>query len=213
MWNKISKKKQNNICKIYTLENVNEGHHNVQYRGVKAIRCPFDYVIYQMIIFEVKPDLIIEIGTHDGGSALYMADLLNNLGKGKIHTIDIIDRAPNIVKKHPRIELFNNGWENYDMTNTHGFETILIIEDGSHFYKDTIGVLRKFKDIVSKNSYFIVEDGVIDELGLKEKYDGGPTRAITEFLEENSEFRIEEKWCNFFGPNYTFNLDGYLKKY
>ena len=44
-----------------------------------------------MIINEVKPDLIIEIGTHYGGTSLYMADLLEINGNGIIHTIDITD--------------------------------------------------------------------------------------------------------------------------
>ena len=43
-----------------------------------------------MIICEVKPDLVIEIGTNIGGGALYIADLLDSLGKGIVHTIDIV---------------------------------------------------------------------------------------------------------------------------
>jgi len=35
---------------------VNAGHFNVKYRGISAIKCPFDYVMYQMIISELKPD-------------------------------------------------------------------------------------------------------------------------------------------------------------
>mgnify|MGYP000515827803 FL=1 len=52
------------------------GHQKVKYKGVIAQRCPFDYVIIQMIVSEVKPDLIIEIGTNEGGGALYLSDLL-----------------------------------------------------------------------------------------------------------------------------------------
>src|SRR3989338_1442430 len=65
------------------------GHFKVTYRGIRAIRCPFDYVIYQMIIWEIKPDLIIEIGTSNGGGALYMADILDKIGNGIVHTINI----------------------------------------------------------------------------------------------------------------------------
>ena len=49
------------------LHSIVNGHHNTTYRGVKMLKNPFDYLLYQMIINEVKPDLIIEIGTHYGG--------------------------------------------------------------------------------------------------------------------------------------------------
>ncbi|MGZ8552911.1 MAG: CmcI family methyltransferase, partial [Chitinophagaceae bacterium] len=69
-----------------TIKGIDKGHHNTTYKGVRCIKSPFDYVIYQMIIDEVKPDLIIEIGSYEGGNALYLADLLVLYGKGEIHT-------------------------------------------------------------------------------------------------------------------------------
>ena len=62
----------------FNTKSICDGHHNVTYRGVKYIRCPFDYLIYQMVINEVKPDLIIEVGTNNGGGALYMADIMDS---------------------------------------------------------------------------------------------------------------------------------------
>lgn len=195
-----------------SVKSIDKGHHHVSYRGVKAIRCPFDYVMYQMIISEVKPDLIIEIGTRKGGGAFYMADLLDNIGKGEIHTVDIVDEVEPVVKTHKRIRFFTQGWENYDLQLAQDFDTILIIEDASHMYEDTIGVLNKFHNLVSKGSYFIIEDGIINELGLEKKYGGGPLRAIREFLPHHSEFIVDRKWCDMFGKNATFNVNGYLKK-
>ncbi|MHB1106659.1 MAG: CmcI family methyltransferase [Lutibacter sp.] len=165
-----------------SVQSIDRGHHQVTYKGIKAIRCPFDYLIYQMIISEVRPDLIIEVGTNIGGGALYIADLLDSLGKGIIHTIDIVDNVNSKVKEHQRINFFFDGWDNYDIGLTKGFDKILIIEDASHLYKDSLGILNKFYSIVSKDSYFIIEDGIINELGLEKEYDGGPLRAIREFL-------------------------------
>tara|TARA_R110002012_G_scaffold319389_2_gene539624 strand:+ start:8106 stop:8744 length:639 start_codon:yes stop_codon:yes gene_type:complete len=195
-----------------TVETINKGHHQVTYRGVKAIRCPFDYVMYQMILSEVQPDLIIEIGTRKGGGAYYMADLLDSIGKGIVHTIDIEDDVEPVVKKHERIKFFTEGWAGYDIELTKGFEKILIIEDASHMYEDTIGVLNKFHAVVSKDSYLIVEDGIINELGLKKEYNGGPLRAIREFMPKHPEYMVDRKWCDMFGMNGTFNVNGYLKK-
>lgn len=199
--------------KSFSLEGVNIGHHNVTYKGVPCIKCPFDYVLYQMIVEEVKPDLIIEIGTNKGGSTLYLADLLELQGKGVIHSIDIKDDCPQIVKDHPRIALFYKGWEDYDdLSQAAGYSTILVIEDASHEYLNTLQAIQKFGKVVSKNSYLIVEDGIIDDLGMKKDYNGGPVKAIEEFLKKNSDFVIDKKWVDFFGPSATFNTKGYLKR-
>lgn len=195
-----------------TVESICEGHHKVTYRGIKAIRCPFDYVIYQMIITELKPDLVIEIGTNIGGGALYIADLMDSLGHGMVHTIDIIKQSHPILEKHPRIKLFTEGWNNYDLNESKGFKKILVIEDASHMYEDTLNAIMKFAPLVTTDSYLIVEDGIVNELGLEKEYQGGPLKAIREFLTLNNQFVVDRKWCDFFGKNATFNVKGYLKK-
>jgi cephalosporin hydroxylase len=204
----------------FNAKTLDKGHHQVLYRGLKAIKCPFDYVNYQMIISELKPDLIIEIGTAYGGSCLYLADLLESIGSGVIHTIDISEDWFNsnpkdlrdLVDNNKRIKRFLGGYQNYELSNTIGFEKILLIEDGSHHYSDVLDVLNKFNSIISKDSYIIVEDGALSWLGLENQYDGGPLRAIKEFLEVNKDFEIDRKWCDLFGYNATFNPNGYLKK-
>jgi cephalosporin hydroxylase len=189
------------------------GHFGVEYRGVNYIKCPFDYVTYQMIINEVKPDLIIEIGTAQGGGALYMADLLNNLGKGIIHTIDIVTKVyADSVTNHQRIKTFFDGYQGYDINNAIGYEKILIIDDGSHIYEDVKKAFSKFGHLVTPNSYYIIEDGILDLLEDSGHFNGGPNRAVKEILEDNNDYQIDRKWCDFFGDNSTFNPDGFLKK-
>ena len=196
----------------FDVNSVYLGHHKLFYKDVPIIKCPFDYVIFQMILWEVKPDLIIEIGTNRGGSALYFADLLDLIGHGEIHTMDVEDMVHEEVKKHKRIKFFKEGFEQYDLKYAKGFKNIIIIEDGSHTYEDVKATLHKFKSVVNKNSYFIVEDGIIDKLGLKKKYNGGPNKAIKEFIAENKSYIIDRKWCDLFGINATFNTNGFLKK-
>jgi len=191
---------------------VYRGHFNVTYRGVSAIRCPFDYVIYQMIICQVKPDLIIEIGTDYGGSTLYMADLLDTLGSGTIHSIDIEKKTGDLVQKHPRIKLFTEGWEKYDLALAKGFSKILVIDDASHMYEDTLGAMNKLAPLVSVGSYFIVEDGIVNEIGKEKGFHGGPLRSIREFLAVNKNFVVDREYCDMFGKNATFNINGYLKR-
>jgi cephalosporin hydroxylase len=197
----------------FNLKTIEIGHHNFEYNGLKSLKCPFDYLNYQMIIDEVKPDLIIEIGTHFGGNSLYLADLLQLRNRGVLHTIDVNEYGDlSKLDSHPRIKRFLGGYENYDLNQISEFENVLIIDDGSHQYRDVLNTLNKFNKFVTINSYFIIEDGVLSELGYEETYEGGPLRAIEEFLKENENFIIDEKWINFFGKNATFNPKGYLKK-
>lgn len=214
MIKKLFKKSEKNfIDKVHFDTNTLErGHHKLLYKDVPIIKCPFDYVIYQMILWEVKPDLIIEIGTNTGGSALYFADLLDLIGHGEIHTIDINDMAYPDVKNHPRIKLFKEGYHQYDLKNAERFEKIIVIEDGSHTYEDVKETISKFNSVVNIGSYFIVEDGIIDKLGWKKKYNGGPNKAIKEFIKADDTFVIDRKWCDLFGTNATFNTNGFLKK-
>lgn len=199
--------------KSFKLKDIDKGHHHVTYKGISTLKCPFDYVLYQMIISELKPDLIIEIGTNKGGSALYLADLLELNGKGELHAIDIQQNIEDsLLHSHPRIKLFKNGFTGYDTSILSSYPVILIIEDGSHRYEDVLATLYKFSPFVSKNSYLIVEDGIITELGRAKEFNGGPQKAITEFLKTNNNFIVDRKWCDFFGNNATFNVNGYLKK-
>jgi cephalosporin hydroxylase len=168
-----------------------------------------------MILWEVKPDLVIEIGTHQGGSALYLADQLDLNGKGEVHTIDIPankNKESALARSHPRIHFFNEGFMNYDDSVLSSYTTILVIDDGSHQYRDALGALNKFAPFVSKDSYFIMEDGIVTELGREKEFGGGPQKAIREFLTGNKNFIRDERWCDFFGPNATFNVNGYLKR-
>ena len=70
--------------------------------GVHIKKCPFDTWMYQEILHELKPDLIVECGTYKGGSAFFLASLCDLIGKGEILTIDI-ENFPN-KPVHPRIK-------------------------------------------------------------------------------------------------------------
>lgn len=197
----------------YKLQDIYRGHHQVTYKGVTAIKSPFDYVLYQMLIFNLKPNLILEIGTNKGGSTLYLADLLEMNGSGMIHTIDLpSNHEDQLLHNHLRIRVFKEGFEQYDTGLLKNAGTILVIEDGSHQYSDSLACLEKFGPFVSKDSYYIVEDGIVNELGMEKEFNGGPGKAIHEYLPLHPEFIIDRRYCDFFGKNATFNTNGYLKK-
>ena len=204
------------ICKSvkqkFDLKTIYNGHFNVTYKGIPMQKNPFDYLLYQILIYEVKPDLIIEIGSYNGASALYYSDLLDLVGNGKVHSIDIEDHISPLAKGKSNIIFFMNGYQNYELNYTKEFKKIIIIDDGSHKYSDVLQALYKFSPIVNIGSYYIIEDGIITKLGLSKNYQGGPLKESKYFLEKNENFEIDRKYCDFFGKNATFNINGYLKR-
>jgi len=196
-----------NVDAVYGDSSTRSGHFGVTYRGVNYVRCPFDYVIYQMLIDVVRPDLIIEIGTFNGGGALYLADLLEKTGKGMVHTIDLEEREyDEKVMTHPLIKCYFGGYELYDLGMTKEYDKILVIDDGSHKYEDVKRAFEKFSRLVPEGSYYIIEDGIASG---DPALDGGPSRFIREMQDDR--FVIDRGCCDFFGKNATFNPDGYLR--
>lgn len=78
-----------------------QGAMDLAWFGFRTMKSPMDMWMYQEILAETKPDLVVECGTAFGGSSLYLASLLDVLGRGEVVTIDIQARSgqPN----HPRI--------------------------------------------------------------------------------------------------------------
>ena len=76
-------------------------HHRTRWMGVSCLKCPTDLMAYQEILFETRPEFVVETGTHEGGSALFLAHMLDLLGRGEVVTIDVLDRPGR--PQHPRI--------------------------------------------------------------------------------------------------------------
>src|SRR5262245_6085826 len=74
---------------------------NTFWLGVPTLKCPMDLFVFQEILYDTRPDWIIEAGTFKGGSALYLATLLDALGNGHVLSIDIVDFPGK--PKHARI--------------------------------------------------------------------------------------------------------------
>lgn len=182
------------------------------YFGVRAIKNPLDFWVYCDIIWEVKPDIVIEIGNRFGGSTLALAHILDSLRKGKIIGVDIDhSQVPRIVKKHARITLITGDacetfYKVKELINKR--DKVLIIEDSAHTYENTLNVLRKFSPLVTHGSYFIVEDS-IGHHGLDEGPHPGPYEAIEEFMKDNSNFQIDRTKETYV---ITWNPKGFLKK-
>lgn len=175
------------------------------------MKFPLDAWIYQEIIHEVQPDVIMEIGNLYGGSTLFLANMLDLENKGKVIAIDI-DHS-HIDFEHKRINWITGDVNSHEVISKvrsllKPDDKVIIIEDSSHTFDNTLEVLRNYCRFVSVGSYFIVEDGVC-------KYpfiDGpkpGPYEATHEFLKNHQEFIVDKSKEKFV---LTYNPSGYLKK-
>ena len=110
----------------YRRQTNGEGPPKIKWLGYDTLKCPMDLWIYQEIIHEIQPRYIIEGGTCTGGSALFMATILDALGCGNVLTIDW--DADESRPKHPRIQ--------YIIGNTVHIETVQkvrnLVQDPGH---------------------------------------------------------------------------------
>lgn len=193
--------------------------------GVPALKCPLDLWVYQELIVEVKPDLIIETGTYYGGSALYMASLCDLLNHGRVITIDINDAqlllakdtkaAPLRVRPdHPRIEYWR-GSSVAPRTLDHLGELVrahgrtMVILDSDHHRDHVLQELRLYSRWVSKGSYLVVEDTNVNGHPVYPGHGPGPMEALEAFLKENDDFAVDESRHSHM---LTFNPRGYLRR-
>lgn len=179
--------------------------------GVPCLKCPLDLWSYQEIIAEVRPDLIVETGTYSGGSALYLAHLLDSVGQGEIVTIDISDDQPR--PSHPRIRYVKGSSADRDLIasilDPRPAETRMVILDSDHSKRHVLDELNLLSPYVSVGSYLIVEDTNVNGHPTYASFGEGPFEAVEEFLSRTRDFVVDESREKFL---MTFNPRGYLKR-
>jgi cephalosporin hydroxylase len=187
--------------------------------GVPIYKCPSDMIIYQEIIHDLKPDVIIECGTADGGSAIFLASICELINKGNIITIDILPRYNKCSFKgerphHKRIKYLTGSSTSEEIIQqvenliNHN-DTVMVILDSDHHKEHVLKELQMYSPLVTLDSYLIVEDTNINGHPVYPDFGPGPMEAVEEFLAENSQFsldRTKEKLL------LTFNPCGYLRR-
>ncbi len=89
---------------------------NTQWLGVKTLRCPLDLWLYQEIIFETRPGLIVETGTAHGGGALFLASMCDLVKHGEVISIDIVQSSD--WPRHPRLTYLTGSSVGADVVKT-----------------------------------------------------------------------------------------------
>jgi cephalosporin hydroxylase len=182
------------------------------FNNVTIWKCPLDLWLYQEMIAELKPDLIVETGTAFGGSAYFLASLCDFHDHGRVVTIDITVR-PN-RPEHPRITYLTGSSIDPDVISAVEADipangTVLVILDSDHSHQHVLAELRAWQRFVRTGSYIVVEDSNVNNHPAFPQFGPGPMEAIDDFLIENHDFVVDDSKHKFL---MTFNPRGYLKR-
>ncbi len=200
--------------------------YNFLWQGRPIIQYPQDIVAMQELIWKVKPDLIIETGIAHGGSLIFSASMLAlielgvasnnkelldpNKPKNMVLGIDIDIREHNriAIENHPmysRIKMIEgSSIEEETIKNVKSyasnFSKILVFLDSNHTSEHVLRELELYAPLVSKGSYCVVFDTVIEDLPSELFPDrpwgpgNSPKTAVKKFLSDNTEFKIDKDY-------------------
>jgi cephalosporin hydroxylase len=198
------------------LKHYQAGTLRYSYRGRRCIKSPIDLAIYLKLIWDLKPRTIIEVGSKEGGSALFWADIARIYGLGcHVYSLDLeppdLDDKAAITFARGDVHELGATFDELDLWRAP--RPWLVTEDSAHTFRGCLAALRFLATALQRDDVLVMEDGNVAELGLADRYDGGPSRAIATFMDEQpGAFAIMTEYCDMFGPNATYNPNGYLRR-
>lgn len=175
---------------------------------------PLDLWLYQEIIFDHKPDLIIETGSYAGASAHFMASMMSLSGcEASVISIDIVK----VHNRFPNVEFITGSSIDPKIVDIViekcSNKKVMVVLDSDHAKDHVLEELKIYSKLVSKNQFLIVEDTNLNGHPVISKgFNGnrpGPMEALNEFLETNKDFTINEYMHKFL---LTMHPRGFLLK-
>jgi cephalosporin hydroxylase len=181
--------------------------------GRPIIQLPEDIIRIQEIIYQLKPDKIIETGVAHGGSLVFYASLCKAMGKGNVIGIDIEIRSHNrkATEEHELFEYITlvegSSTDSSIIEKVKSFvnpgEMVLVLLDSNHTKQHVLDELRMYSEMVSVGSYIVATDGIMENLvGAPRSQEdwswNNPKKAAEQFVSENHNFILEE-------PIFPFN--------
>lgn len=183
--------------------------YNFTWLGRPIIQYPQDIVAIQEIIWDVKPDLIIETGIAHGGSLVFYASMLELIGKGEVLGIDIDIRKHNRkeIQKHKlfkRIKMIEGSSIDKEVVKkvvsvVKKHKKVMICLDSLHTHNHVLNELSLYCKFVSKGSYLVVFDTIIEHMPKDffknrpwDKWNN-PATAVKVFLKGNKNFIINRE--------------------
>jgi cephalosporin hydroxylase len=207
-----------------------ETNHNYLYdwMGVPIIQMPNDVLIVQEILFNEKPDLVLECGIGHGGMLIFYSSILS-LFKKKYNVVgvDILIRKINRlnIKKNKfskNIKLFEKSStdekfiEYFDKNFNINSKKKIIFLDSNHTKDHVLDELNKYSKILKKGEYIVVMDTAIEYIDQKFNKNkpfgrnNSPMNAVKIFLKKNKNFIIDKFYEN--KSFFTVARNGFLKK-
>lgn len=177
--------------------------------GKEISKLPLDSWIYQEILWELKPDVLVECGTDRGGSALFFASIFDLIGNGEVITIDVND----VRVDHPRVTKIQGSSVSPEVFQkvkniTQGKKAMVVL-DSDHTRDHVLKEMELYSVLVSPDHYMVVEDSNINGHPVLPGWGPGPMEAIKKFLKNRSDFVVDKSREKF---GVTFNPGGFLKK-
>jgi cephalosporin hydroxylase len=179
--------------------------------GVPIIQMPADVMATQEVIWNTKPDIIIETGVARGGSVIFMASLLKVIGKGKVIGVDIDIRAHNrdSIEKHPLsplvtlIEGPSTTAETLAKVRAEipAGASVMVVLDSDHSRDHVLDELRCYGPLVTEGQYIVVADTLLGRGDMSQTptkrskiwYPGDePYAALNAYLKETDRFETDE---------------------
>jgi cephalosporin hydroxylase len=147
--------------------------YNFSWMGRPIIKYPQDIQIMQELIWDVKPDLIIETGIAHGGSIIFSSSMMELLGNGgKVIAVDIDIRKHNRdeIEKHPmfkNITMLEGSSVDENIVKqitdyAKGFKKVMVVLDSNHTHEHVLRELELYTPLVSLNSYILLPDTFVE---------------------------------------------------
>lgn len=202
--------------------------YNFKWMGRPIIQYPQDMVALQEIIWETKPDVIVETGIAHGGSVLFNASMLQMLGGDhrKVIAVDIDIREHNkkeIEKSHlnSMLTMIEGSSIDADIIAKIKAEIpegsrVMVQLDSNHTHEHVLEELRAYAPLTTKGCYCVVLDGIVEDMPEEFVIDrpwgigNNPKTATHAYLKENSAFEIDQTYND--KLLITVAPDGYLKR-
>jgi cephalosporin hydroxylase len=171
------------------------------YAGVPLVKLPEDLRVYEHLLWLSAPEVVIELGTHAGGGALWLRDRLrmlrsySRIGAGRVISIDLdlalAESALAAVDPAYASEITLVAGDVLDPELPDRIAALIpedascmVIEDSAHTGEATAMALRGFARFVPAGGFFVVEDTCVDvePMRLLDTWPRGPISAIDEWL-------------------------------
>lgn len=187
------------------------------FMGINCLKSVSDMWNYQEILYDLKPSLIIEVGTAHGGTALYFSWLLKTITPfSKVISVDISHQdIADRVKNDSHIELLTGTLADAGIRSRikelreHYKGPVFAILDSDHTKANVLSEMETLRTILVTGDYLVVEDGNINGHPVLPAWGEGPFEAIEEYTRNHPEdYRTDGTREQKFG--FTFAPKGYL---